>query len=89
MADSTEVLCPEDLLSRKLQNMKVVCMWTYDICAADTDFFLTQSGTFQWCKQNTSFPPITGNKYSVLLCHKEVNDGLGIESAAGFKTFVQ
>jgi len=48
---------------------------------------LTQSRWFQWCKQNTNFRPVTGNKYSTLFCHK-VNDGWGIKSAAGLKTFV-
>jgi len=35
-----------------------------------------------------NFRPVTGNKCSMLLCHKEVNDGLGIKSTAGLKTFV-
>ena len=37
----------------------------------------------------TNFHPVAGNKYSTLLCHKEVNDGLGITSMVGLKTFVQ
>jgi len=38
---------------------------------------------------NTTVCLITGNKYSTLLCHKDVNDGLGIKSTAGLKTFVE
>jgi len=82
------------LVLRKLQfNTKVICpvMWTYNICAADTgtcyDYYWQNYDIFQWCI-NKTWPSVTGNKYSVLLCHKEVNDGLGIKSVAGLKTFV-
>ena len=72
----------------------VVCSitWTYDICAADTgtyyDYHWQNHDIFQQGKQNMAFCPITGNKYSTLLCHKEVNDGLEIKSVAGLKTFL-
>jgi len=35
-----------------------------------------------------TFRPITGIKYSTLLCHKEVNNSLEIKSMAGLKTLV-
>jgi len=63
MVDSTKVLCPE--------NTNVVCpsMWTFYICAAvpvsaGTYYYWQNHDIFQWCKQNTTVCPITGNKYT-------------------------
>jgi len=83
-----------NVFSRKSQNTKLMCsiMWTYDICAADIamyyDYYLQNHNIFQWCKQNTTYHPITGNKYSTLLCDKEANKGLRLRSTARIKTFV-
>jgi len=83
VVDCTNVLCPGNIFFPKTsQNTKVVChiMWTYDICAADPgtyyDYYRQNHDKFQRCKQNTTFRQITGNKYSKILCHKEINDGV-------------
>ena len=55
----------------------------------DTGTFIDKIMTMPLMKQNTTFRPIIGNKYSTLLCRNRVNDGLGIKSMAGLKTFVQ
>jgi len=51
MADSTKVLCPENLfLNKNLKDTKIICpiIWTYDICAAGTgtyyDYYCQQLG---------------------------------------------
>ena len=51
MADSTKVLCPENLfLDKNLKDTKIMCpiIWTYDICAAGTgtyyDYYCQQLG---------------------------------------------
>jgi len=50
------------------KDTNVVCpvMWTYDICAFDTntyyDYYWQNLDTLQWCKQNKHFCRITGNK---------------------------
>jgi len=80
MIDSTNVLCPENLFSRKSEKYKVACptAWTYDICAADTGTYCD----YYWPHHDNSNDvnkkhklSITGNKYFMLLCHKEVKSG--------------
>ena len=99
---SRKMLCPENLFSIKSQftcNSKVVCLiiWTYDICAADTGTYCD----YYWQNHDCSSDAIKGrpsvqllvisiiNNYSTLLYHKQVNDGLGLKSTAGLKTFMQ
>ena len=53
------------------------------------DYHWLNHDIFQWCKQNMTSRPITGDTYLTLLYHTDVSDGLDIQSMAGLKTFVQ
>ena len=55
MADSTNVLCPENLFSRKSQ---FNIMWTRNTCVFDIgtyyDYYWQNHDIFQWFKQNST-----------------------------------
>ena len=77
-----------NMFSRKSQRYKVRMphrrIVTFLIIAPYKYSYLLTVWTYDTFVQLTP-----GTKYSMLLCHKEVNDGLGIKSTAGLKTFVQ
>jgi len=64
-------------------------MWTYNICAADTDTYCDYYDKSTMTSTKRDPPSNYWNKYFMLLCHKGVNDGLGIKSTSRLKTFMQ
>ena len=73
MADSTKVICPENVFLRKSQSQMSHVPWTYNICAFDIgsyyEYYWQNHDFLQWRKQNKTFSAITGNKYSTLFCY--------------------
>jgi len=78
MVGSTKVLCAENMFSRKSQRYKGRMFHYMDIrllCIQYQHYlwlFIDKVTVIPVTKQNVTFHPITGNKYSTLLCHKEV-----------------
>jgi len=79
MVCSTNVLCPQNLLSRKsqIQRLYVPLLWTYHICALDTGTYYGYNywqhhDILQWHKQSKHFLRITGNKWSTLHATKKL-----------------
>ena len=98
MVCSTKVLSPQNLFSRKLQRYKghmshyvdTRHLWTHDTWhLGPAMFIIYKIMIIPSCKQNVNFHPVTGNKYSMLLCHLEVNNGLGIKSTARITTVMK
>ena len=72
MVCSAKVLCPQNLFSSKLQGYKSCVNLCVLLCEHTTFVLLTAALTMTTVERNKHFCQITGNKYSMLLCSKEV-----------------